>query len=398
VSDLATLDETLLNSILESSGSGYLITDSEGYILYINRRVTDKTGYELSELSGKSPSIIGSGGGSSDSHAELWKCLQGNGTWRSRLVSESNDGQRLVVLHSINPILGADGKTKFLLSFNDSILNHPYDQDGFPGLVKAIAADDVYIVGQPIYDVYTGQVNIVEVLIRWTHDKYGHVSPLSIIELASQNNYLSAVAIHVVEKLISFLVKYHNKYEDVCFAINLNMPQIINSSLIINIIDLLDVAGINRSKIIFESTESDSLPIALSEAARHFLWIRDQGFLIAIDDFGSGYSTLDYINNLSVNIIKIDRSLVNGIEKCSRRLDTLLSLLKLCERQGVLIVVEGIENQLQHNLILAEGIRGILVQGFLYARPAPLSEKMFRRNSMSNDSEVIVPSKISREA
>jgi len=380
VSDLATLDQILLHNILESSDLGYLITDAEGYIVYINRRVIDQTGYELSEVAGKSLSVLRPGSGSSSSHSEFWNLLQKKGMWRSRLKNDSDNGEKLVVLNSINPILGPDGKTKYLLSFGESTLNNPFDQEAFSELVKAIGAEEVYIVGQPIYDAYTGQVNIVEVLIRWTHQKYGQVNPLNIIELASQNNYLSAVAIYVVEQLIDFLVENHGLYEKLCFSINLNVSQIINSSLIKNIIDLIDSAGIDRSRIIFESTESDCLPIPINEAAQHFSWIRDQGVLIAIDDFGSGYSTLDYINNLSVNIIKVDRSLVKGIEDCSRRWDTLLSLLKLCERQGVLIVVEGIENEMQHSLIIAENITGLLVQGFLYAKPEPLSDEMFREN------------------
>jgi len=397
VSDLATLDQALLHSILESSELGCLITDSEGYIVYINRRVIEKTGYELSEVAGKSLSVLGSASRSLRNHAELWSSIQNKGVWRSRSMSESNSGDKLVVLQSINPILGPDGKTKYLLSFSESTLNSPFDQDAFPELVKAIRAEDVYIVGQPIYDAYTGQVNIVEVLIRWTHEKYGQVSPLNIIELASQNNYLSAVAIHVVEQLINFVVENQSLYEDVCFAINLNISQIINYSLINNIIELIDSAGIDRSRIIFESTESDSLPIPIDEAAQHFSWIRDQGVLIAIDDFGSGYSTLDYVNNLSVNIIKVDRSLVKGVENCYRRLDTLLSLLKLCERQGVLIVVEGIENEVQHSLIQAENISGLLVQGFLYAKPAPLSDNIFVRNDREDLFGLTKVRKISKE-
>ena len=109
----------------------------------------------------------------------------------------------------------------------------------------------------------------------------------------------------------------------------------------------------------------------------HFKWIKKQGIKIAIDDFGSGYSTFDYVNSLDVDIIKIDRSLVCDIETKARKLETLMALLQLCHKLDVITVVEGIENIHQHQLIKDINIANILVQGYFYAKPSSLKEQTF---------------------
>jgi len=251
------------------------------------------------------------------------------------------------------------------------------DGELFDELQHALNHNKLHLAAQPIFDLQTGEVAIVEVLLRWTHKTYGEVNPLKIIELAGKNGYLFNVASYIINKLIQFLKVPQHHYPGISFSINLNLPQIINSKLIKHLLNLLDNNGIDRSKIIFESTETDSMPVPINQATKHFHWIRSQGVRIALDDFGSGYSTLDYINSLDVDLIKIDRSLVTGIEYNARKLDTFLSLVQLCHRMGVTTVVEGIENEQQHRLITDHSTGKLLVQGYLYAKPSLLDTNQF---------------------
>jgi len=253
------------------------------------------------------------------------------------------------------------------------------DRDMFIELEKAMDKDLLHLAGQPIFNIDSKEVIMVEVLLRWQHSEYGAVSPIKIIELASKNGYLSKVAIHVAKLLITFLNDQHNKnlYKNISFALNFNMPQIINIKLIEILLALFDQFNIDKSQLIFEATEIDSCPVAIENVVNHFQWIKRQGIKIAIDDFGSGYSTLNYINNFEVDIIKIDRSLVCDIETNARKLATLKALLQLCHKLDVLIVVEGIENIYQHQLLKDMNITNLLVQGFFYAKPSSLIEQTF---------------------
>jgi EAL domain-containing protein (putative c-di-GMP-specific phosphodiesterase class I)/GGDEF domain-containing protein len=270
-----------------------------------------------------------------------------------------------------------------LEAFNWQYFNHQMDysthadRDMFIELEKAMKNNLLHLAGQPIFDLDTGQVMMVEILLRWQHVGYGAVSPTKIIELASKNGYLSKVALYVAKQLLIFLNEHDDLYRNVSFALNFNMPQIINITLIQALLDSFDDFGIDKSRFIFEATEIDSCPVSLDNVAKQFKWIKNRGIKIAIDDFGSGYSTLNYVNNLDVDIIKIDRSLVCNIETQVRKLETLKALLTLCHKLNVIIVVEGIENISQHHLIKDINITNVLVQGYFYARPSPLTEQVF---------------------
>jgi len=251
------------------------------------------------------------------------------------------------------------------------------DRDLFIELERALENNSLHLAGQPIFNIDTGQVIMVEILLRWQHPEYGAVNPMEIIELASKNGYLSKVALYVAKQLLIFLKDNRDLYSDISFALNFNMPQIINIELIQTLLKYFDEFGIDKSRFIFEATEIDSSPVSLDNVVNHFNWIKQQGIKIAMDDFGSGYSTLDYVNNLAVDIIKIDRSLVCGIENTARKLDTLIALLQLCHRLEVIIVVEGVENVYQHQLIKNINIANVLVQGYFYAKPSPLNNQTF---------------------
>ena len=273
--------------------------------------------------------------------------------------------------------------------FNNSNNNYHHANDTilFNALKFSLENTELYLAGQPIFDFDTGKVAMVEVLLRWQHAELGSINPLKIVEIAGQNDYLYDLSVYVAKYLINFLIENKERYHDICFAVNFNMPQIINAKLINHLLNLFDHYGIARSRLIFESTETNSSPVPIEEAANHFHWIRQQGVQIAIDDFGSGYSTLDYINNLDVDVIKIDRSLVTDIELNNRKLETLSALLQLCYRLGVVTVIEGIENEQQHKLILACQIPKLLVQGFWYKKPSPLVEHHFCENTHYKDQE-----------
>ncbi|MBL4899809.1 MAG: EAL domain-containing protein [Colwellia sp.] len=270
------------------------------------------------------------------------------------------------------------------------------DRDMFIELKKAMDNNLLHLAGQPIFNINTGEVLMIEILLRWQHNEYGAVNPTKIIELASKNGYLSKVALYVAKQLVIFLNDNNVLYKDISFALNFNMPQIINLTLIQALLNIFDDFGIDKSRLIFEATEVDSSPVSLDNVVNHFQWIKQQGIKIAIDDFGSGYSTLNYINNLDVDIIKIDRSLVCDIETSTRKLETLGVLLQLCKKLGVIIVVEGIENISQHNLIKNIGVTNILVQGFFYAKPSSLKEQTFCESTYFKEVESCISKLVSK--
>lgn len=255
--------------------------------------------------------------------------------------------------------------------------NNEPDRELFNELKHDIANVQLHLAGQPIYNFDSGELSIVEVLLRWHHDKHGAINPMKIIELAGRNGYLYYIAVYVCQQLADFLLINKSMYQNVSFSINFNMPQIINKKLIEHVFAIFDQRGIDRNQLIFESTETDALPVSFEDAAGHFSWIRQQGVQIAMDDFGAGYSTLALLTSIDVDLIKIDRSLVTDIENNPRRLEALISILQLCQRLKLNIVVEGIENKQQHMLLLNSDLSDLLVQGYFYGKPTTLAKHGF---------------------
>tara|TARA_R110001592_G_scaffold153164_2_gene381325 strand:- start:9645 stop:10982 length:1338 start_codon:yes stop_codon:yes gene_type:complete len=261
------------------------------------------------------------------------------------------------------------------------------DRGMFIELEKAIENNLLHLAGQPIFNLDTGKVAMVEILLRWQHAEYGAVNPLKIIELASKNDYLPQVGFYVAKQLMLFLRDHDERYRNVTFTLNFNMPQIINITLIQSVLDCFEHYGIDKSRFVFEATEIDSCPISADKVVNHFKWIKQQGIKIAIDDFGAGYSTLNYINSLDVDIIKVDRSLVSDLETSQRTQETLSALLQLCHKLAVVIVVEGIENACQHQWIKDMNIANILVQGYFYAKPSSLKKQLFCTSTYFNKTD-----------
>lgn len=248
----------------------------------------------------------------------------------------------------------------------------------------ALHQSQLDLAAQAIFDFDSHEISAIEMLLRWEHPHLGFINPLKIIEMAVDNQLLFKIAAFVIRRTIEFILPNLAQCTAIKFAINLNLPQITDANLITHLLGLIDDSGLDRCMFIFESTETHSLPISTTAAAEHFNRIRSQGISIAMDDFGAGYSTLDYLNNFDVDLIKLDRSLVTDIESNPRKLDTLLTLVRLCKRLGVIPVIEGIENQHQHQLIAESGISGILVQGYLYARPVSLCSFSWHNLAMSD--------------
>jgi len=262
------------------------------------------------------------------------------------------------------------------------------DQELFEELKLGLANSDLYIAGQPIFDFDSGKLTIIEVLLRWRHTIHGAISPQKIIELASKNGYLYYVAVYVSQYLANFLALHKHRYGSLRFAINFNMPQIINKKLIEHVLSIFEQHGIARNRLIFESTETDALPVSFEDAAGHFQWIRQQGVQVAMDAFGSGYSTLSLLTNIEVDLVKIDRSLVTGIECNSRRLETFLAILQLCQRLELRVVIEGVENNQQHQLLLDCQTPNLLVQGFYYGKPCTLHKQVNFKENIFSQSEL----------
>jgi EAL domain-containing protein (putative c-di-GMP-specific phosphodiesterase class I) len=231
---------------------------------------------------------------------------------------------------------------------------------------KIISKKEIKLLAQPIIDVATKEVKAMEMLTR---GPAGTVleSPLLLFSVARQTGMLYELEMLVIEKVLEQIkaVKCRQNIFVNCTPVTLGNIRFTR--------DLKEIMqkfkSISPIQITFEVTENDSI-----EGLKNFIYnikmLRLMGFKIAIDDTGAGYSSLSIISDIMPDIIKIDRSVIQNIDKNSVKESILQGLMLIAREAGSLVVAEGIENEEEASVLRRNNVD--LAQGFFYARPAML--------------------------
>lgn len=231
---------------------------------------------------------------------------------------------------------------------------------------KIVTQKDIKLLAQPIIDVETREIKAWEMLTRGPKGTVLE-SPLHLFSVARQTGLLYELEMIVLEKTLE-QIKSSGSYHD--FFINFTPLTLGNARFIRDVKKLLSkFKSIAPTQITIEITERDSI-----EAIKDFVYnikvLRTMGFRIAVDDTGSGYASLNTISEVMPDIIKIDRSVIQDIDKNSVKESMLKGLLLVAKETGSLVVAEGIESA-EEALVLSRN-KVDLAQGFFYARPKAL--------------------------
>lgn len=224
---------------------------------------------------------------------------------------------------------------------------------------------------QPKLSLSENSVTNVEALIRWHSAVLGFVSPEEFITVAEQAGIINQVTDWVVERAVIDAKTMLANNVNVCIAINLSAHDILNEKLLANILALLQEHNVPKTALSFEITESDLVSDpdkAIAEMQKY----RDQGFALAIDDFGTGYSSLEYLKNLPVSALKIDKSFVLQLANEKSDQHIVQTVIKLAHQFKLSIIAEGIEDQT--SLELLQKWHCEYAQGYHISRPIPLAD------------------------
>ena len=235
-------------------------------------------------------------------------------------------------------------------------------------LSTAIQNNELYLHYQPIINTHKNTIHSFEALLRWKNPELGQVPPNELIAVAEHVGLIEEVENWVARRAIAdlpLLRKYTNS--QATLAINISSIHLANPELPDFLINTLQNNGLLPSDLGIEITESVELD-DVEKANRLINQITSLGINVSIDDFGTGYSSLAYLYKINASIIKIDREFVNIT---SNPKTALKSVHNLITSIGRMAVVEGIETEEDADTANEAGI--ILHQGYLYARPKPLS-------------------------
>lgn len=239
-------------------------------------------------------------------------------------------------------------------------------------LRRAIKNNELYMVFQPQIDLSSGKLQSVEALLRWHNPELGHVSPIELIRKAEEIGLIHEIGQFVIKTACHTIVNaFPNGENALGLSINISPSQLIAKDFLQILSDIIDEQQMDRHRITVEITENvliDDLELVTPILNQ----LRDHGFTISLDDFGTGFSSLSYLCNLPINEIKIDRTFVDKM-LINEQSDALIrAIIAIGKAHSMKVVAEGIETKEQNQHLLAHNCH--LGQGYFYAKPLPIDE------------------------
>jgi len=241
-------------------------------------------------------------------------------------------------------------------------------------LRHAVSRDELFLVFQPILHLATGHVDTAEALLRWQHPTRGTIPPDEFIPLAEETGLIVPIGRHVLTAACTQAAGWVAPPDGgplPAVSVNLSARQLLDPELVRDVRRAVETTGLDPARLILEITESAFVGDAATVIER-LRQIRDTGVRLAIDDFGTGYSALSYLRHLPVEILKIDRSFVEGVVAGWQGRAFLNTIVRLSETLSMTAVGEGVETREQLAALQALGCQ--LGQGFLFARPMDAAE------------------------
>jgi len=238
-------------------------------------------------------------------------------------------------------------------------------------LRRAVELDELTAHFQPVVDMTTGACIGLEALVRWERDGQ-LVPPATFIELAEETGLIVALGRGVLRRACEVLRDLQDRgLHDLTMSVNLSVRELERPSLVADVRAAIEAAGVPPGGLVIELTESALMRDVVVMTAR-LAALRELGVKIAIDDFGTGYSSLARLRWLPIDILKIDRSFIAGVDTDEHSLAMVRAVCALAEAMQLEVVVEGVEREAQARVLSGLGLR--LAQGFLYSPAVPADQ------------------------
>lgn len=239
---------------------------------------------------------------------------------------------------------------------------------------KAFKEGQFKLYLQPKFNIQ-GQVPVLssaEALVRWFHPEYGMVSPGVFVPLFEENGLIRKLDYYIWEEAIKTIAQWKKQLGRVLpISINVSRIDLLDDDLIQSLLHLAEAYKVDIKDIYLEITESaySNEPKLIAERVEQ---LSKQGFLIEMDDFGSGYSSLGMVTSLPLDVLKIDMSFVRRMMTDSKDKKMVEIIIEIANQLNLRTVAEGVENQQQLDALRQMGCD--VAQGYYFSRPIPVDE------------------------
>ncbi len=250
----------------------------------------------------------------------------------------------------------------------------PADELRSPTRIRA-ALDQGELVPyfQPQVDLATGRVSGLEALLRWEHPTLGTVQPAQFLPVVESSGLILPVGRQILRASLELLtaLRHVPEADGLLIGVNVSVAQLRNAGLGETVMQEVERCGCSPEQVVLEITETADLVedrVVLNE----LVGLREAGVGLALDDYGTGFSSLERVLELPITTLKLDRSIVRRVPRDRRASIVADSTVQMARGLGLAVAAEGIESPAQHDAMRDLGYD--LGQGFLFSRPVPGSE------------------------
>ena len=236
-------------------------------------------------------------------------------------------------------------------------------------LAVGLKNDEFYVVYQPKYSLKTKKIYSVEALLRWNSSTLGNVTPEQFVPIAEEIGFIYELGLFVFKRACEDFVSLKEKLGLEMISINVSVIQLMQDDFMDKIENILTETKVDSNQIGIELTETYLIK-NVEDILDILIIMRRLGFKILIDDFGTGYSSLKYLQQLPIDILKIDKSFVKNLTKNNN--DIVKAIVAISKSFGFITIAEGVETKEQEELLIELDVD--IAQGYLYSKPKRLIE------------------------
>ncbi len=238
-------------------------------------------------------------------------------------------------------------------------------------LRSALENNELELFYQPQVDTKTRKIIASEALVRWRHKEYGLVPPIRFIPLAEETGLIQPLGHYVLEQAIKQTKIWNMQGHDISVGINLSTRQFMQADLVDQINQLIQKHEIDPQNIDLEITESIAMQDA-ENSINKMHRLKELGVKLSMDDFGTGFSSLSYLHQFPLDVLKIDRSFVKDI--VGNREDGAIAraVIAMAHSMNLKVIAEGVETEAQYQFLTEHGCE--VIQGYIISKPVPVDE------------------------
>lgn len=237
---------------------------------------------------------------------------------------------------------------------------------GLEEILQGIQQEQFEPFFQPKMDIATQKIVGAEALARWIHPDHGVVSPYAFIELLEESNNIDELTLMILKKATEACRLLHDNGHEINISINISLTSLTDISMADKIIQLVQNSGIGPHHVTLEITESAAMT-DVAHALENLARLRMHGFGLSIDDYGTGYSSMQQITRIAFSELKIDQSFVKDIADNHALRVIVDSSIGMARKLGIKSTAEGVETQ--HDLDVLKSMGCDIAQGYFIARP-----------------------------